>query len=82
MTQFTTFTILDFVVYTVWACLKAVTQSKTLKEKSSNKNYCNDNYNCYSDTIYFQLRSQLFNFLTYMSFKSINALTKESSLTS
>ena len=41
----------EFLVYTVWACLKDVTQSKTLKEKSSNKNYCNDNYNCYSDTI-------------------------------
>ena len=38
-------------MYTVWACLKAMTQSKTLKEKSTNKNHYDDNYNCYGDTI-------------------------------
>ena len=32
-------------VYTVWACLKAMTQSKKLKEESSNKNHNNNNYN-------------------------------------
>ena len=28
----------------VWACLKGVTSEKTLKEKSTNKNYYDDNY--------------------------------------
>ena len=29
-------------VYTVWVCLKAITQRKTLKEESTNKNHTND----------------------------------------
>ena len=28
----------------VWACLKGVTLYKTLKEESTNKNHCGDNY--------------------------------------
>ena len=44
MTQSTTFQLFDILVYTVWACLKATTQSKTLKEKSTNKNHYDDNY--------------------------------------
>ena len=36
-------------VYSVWTCLKAMTQSKTLKEEPSQKklqkNYNNDKYN-------------------------------------
>ena len=51
VTQYTTFQCLNILVYTVWACLKAMTQSKTLKEKSTNKNHYDDNYNCYGDTI-------------------------------
>ena len=61
MTQSTTFQLFDFLVYTVWACLKAMTQLKTLKEKSTNKNYNNDNYNLYSDTIYYISIYQYFN---------------------
>ena len=34
----------DFLVYTVWACLKGVTPYKALKEDSTNKNYCDDSY--------------------------------------
>ena len=45
MTQYTKFQLFDFVVYTVWACLKGVTPYKTLKEELNNKNYYNDNYN-------------------------------------
>ena len=33
MTQYTKFQLFDFVVYTVWACLKGVTPYKTLKEE-------------------------------------------------
>ena len=40
----------ELFVYTVWACLKVMTQQKTLKEESSQKNHNNDNYNYYSDT--------------------------------
>ena len=47
VTQSTTFQLFDLLVYTVWACLKAMTQQKTLKEKSSPKNHNNDNYNYY-----------------------------------
>ena len=36
-TEISTFSIFDFVVYTVWACWKAMTPSKTLKEESSSK---------------------------------------------
>ena len=45
VTQFTTFQFSILKVYTVWACWKAMTQSKTLKEESSQKNHYNDNYN-------------------------------------
>ena len=34
----------QFFVYTVWACLKAVTPYNTLKEESTNKNFYDDNY--------------------------------------
>ena len=34
----------DFLVYTVWACLKGVTPNKTLKEEPTNKNHFDDNY--------------------------------------
>ena len=34
----------DFVVCTVWACLKGVTPYKAFKEESTNKNYFDDNY--------------------------------------
>ena len=44
MTQYTTFQLFDFVVYTVWACLKGVTPYKTLKEELNNKNHYDDNY--------------------------------------
>ena len=44
MTQSTTFSIFSILVYTVWAYLKAMTQLKTLKEESSQKNHYNDNY--------------------------------------
>ena len=44
MTQSTTFQLFDFVVYTVWACSKAMTLYKTLKEESTNKNHYNNNY--------------------------------------
>ena len=37
-----------------WACLKGITQSKTLKEEYNDKKYLYDNYNLvYSDTIYY-----------------------------
>ena len=36
--------LLDLLVYTVWACLKATTLYNTLKEKSTNKNHYYDNY--------------------------------------
>ena len=42
MTQSTTFQLFDFVVYTVWACSKAL--YKTLKEESTNTNHYNNNY--------------------------------------
>ena len=45
MTQSTTFQCLNFLVYTVWACLKGMTPYKTLKEESTNKNHYDDNYN-------------------------------------
>ena len=44
VTQSTKFQLFDFLVYTVWVCLKAVTPYKTLKEESANKNYYDDNY--------------------------------------
>ena len=44
MTQSTTFQPFDFLVYTVWACLKGVTLYKTLKEEPTNKNHDDDNY--------------------------------------
>ena len=43
MTQLN-FNYLIFLVYTVWACLKGMTLSKTLKKESTNKNYYDDNY--------------------------------------
>ena len=43
MTQSTKFQF-DFLVYTVWACLKAMTPYKTLKEESTDKHHCKDNY--------------------------------------
>ena len=39
MTQSTTFQLFEFLVNTVWACLKAVTPYKTLKEEPTNKNH-------------------------------------------
>ena len=47
-------------VYTVWTCLKATTQYKTVKEEASQKKHNNDNYNYYSDTIL--LHFQFFEF--------------------
>ena len=44
VTQYTTFQLFEFLVYTVWACLKAVTPYNTLKEESTNKNYFDDYY--------------------------------------
>ena len=44
MTQSTTFQLFDFLVYTVWACLKGMTQYNTLKEEPTNKNHYDDNY--------------------------------------
>ena len=41
----------------VWVSFEAVITEKTLKEKSSKKNYFYDNYSYYSDTIYY-----IFNF--------------------
>ena len=51
VTQSTTFQLFDLLVYTVWACLKAMTIQKALKEESTNKNYSNDNYSA-PNTIY------------------------------
>ena len=34
----------DFLVYTVWACLKAVTPYNALKEEPTNKNHYDVNY--------------------------------------
>ena len=34
----------EFLVYTVWACLKGVILYKTLKEETTNKNHYDDNY--------------------------------------
>ena len=34
----------DFLVYTVWACLKGVTPYKALKEEPTNKIHDKDNY--------------------------------------
>ena len=44
VTQYTTFQLFKFLVYTVCACLKGVTPYKTSKEESTNKNHCDDNY--------------------------------------
>ena len=44
VTQSTTFSILDYLVYTVWACLKGVTPYKTFKEETTNKNHYDDSY--------------------------------------
>ena len=44
MTQSTKFQLFEFLVCTVWACLKGVTPYNTLKEESTNKNHCDDNY--------------------------------------
>ena len=35
---------LEFLVYTVWACLKGMTLYEKLKEESTNKNHYNVNY--------------------------------------
>ena len=43
--QLLNFNYLIFLVYTVWACLKAMTLYNTLKEEPTNKNHNNDNYN-------------------------------------
>ena len=40
----TKFQLFDFLVYTVWACLKGMTPYNTLKEESSHKNHYNDSY--------------------------------------
>ena len=53
----------DFLVYTVWACLKAVTPYNALKEKPTNKNHYDDNYSAP-----FACRSFALN--TYSSFRS------------
>ena len=47
---------------TVWVCLKGMITEKTLKKESSQNNHYNDNYNYYSDTIYYILK---FCFSTY-----------------
>ena len=47
MTQSTKFQLFDFLVYTVWACLKGMTPYNTLKEESTNKNHCDDNYSAF-----------------------------------
>ena len=39
----------EFFVYNVWACLKGMTLYNTLKEKSSNKKYYNNDYNYYGE---------------------------------
>jgi hypothetical protein len=44
VTQYTTFQLFKFLVYTVWACLKAVTPNNAFKEESTNKNFYDDNY--------------------------------------
>ena len=49
MTQSTKFQLFDILVYTVWACLEGMTLYNTLKEKPSNKNYYNNNYNYYGE---------------------------------
>ena len=42
----------EFFLYTLFGLVwKVWLYKKTLKETPSHKNYCNDNYNCYSDTI-------------------------------
>ena len=47
MTQSTKFSILDFVIYTVWACLKGMTLYNTFKEESSHKNYYDEIYSAF-----------------------------------
>jgi hypothetical protein len=37
----------EFLLYTVWACLKGVTPYNTFKEESTNKNHYDDNYNAF-----------------------------------
>ena len=44
MTQSTKFQLFDFLVYTVWACLKGMNLYKALQEESTNKNHYDDNY--------------------------------------
>ena len=56
----------QFFVYTVWACLKAVTPYNTLKEESTNKNFYDDNYSA-SIT-----RCTLLRFETLEIFKLLN----------
>ena len=46
MTQSTKFQF-DFLVYTVWACLKAVTPYNALKEEPTNKNHYDNNYSAF-----------------------------------
>ena len=66
-----------FLVYTVWACLKAMTQSTTLKDESSHKNHYDDHYNLvYSDTTKFQL----FEFLVYTVWACLKAVTPYNTL--
>ena len=46
MTQSTKFQLFDFLVHTVWVCLKAITPYKAPKEKSTDKNHYNDQLQC------------------------------------
>ena len=62
MTQSTTFQLFDFVVYTVWACLKGVTPYKTLKEELNNKNHYDDNYSASIYAMHALFAFQFFNF--------------------
>ena len=69
MTQSTTFQLFDFLVYTVWACLKGVTPYKTLKEESTNKNHYDDNYSAPLRSFALFRFCQFFNYETYQHLK-------------
>ena len=74
MTQSTKCSTFELFIYTVWACLKGITQQKTLQEKLRNKNDCNDNYDCYSDTIL--LSTEIYKtFETFIYLRTVNNFT-------
>ena len=71
VTQSTIFQLFDFLVYTVWACLKGMTPYNTLKKKSTNKNHYDDNYSA------FHIRdARSFALITYLSLVPVYVLSR------